>query len=74
MLEPGEICFEDFSVTFYNDSSDITCRGRLRLCSKSVLFEPKEVKNAILKINFSSVNSVQHEYSYTSECHITSLT
>lgn len=62
LLEPREIYFEDFSVTF--SGSDLECsqqRGRLRLCSRSVMFEPIDLKYPLTRINFSNCTSVNHE-------------
>ncbi|XP_060517176.1 protein FAN-like [Cylas formicarius] len=56
LLEPGEIYFEDFSVILI--PSDTTCKnydckkqeGRLKMCSKSLVFDPRDITKAIIKI------------------------
>ncbi|CAH0557856.1 unnamed protein product [Brassicogethes aeneus] len=55
-LDPGEIYFEDFSVIFIpSDTTPKTydCKkqdGRLKMCSKSLLFDPKDINKPIIKI------------------------
>ncbi|KAJ3655160.1 hypothetical protein Zmor_014297 [Zophobas morio] len=56
LLDPGEIYFEDFSAvlippdvtpkTFDSKKQD----GRLKMCSKSLVFDPKDINKPILKI------------------------
>ncbi|XP_062502057.1 protein FAN-like [Corticium candelabrum] len=64
LLEPGEIYFEDFSAIYYPFGlSEATAfkrkqRGRLKLCSKSILFDPEDVGQPILKLNFRDVKSL----------------
>uniref|UniRef100_A0A182QB95 WD repeat-containing protein 55 homolog n=1 Tax=Anopheles farauti TaxID=69004 RepID=A0A182QB95_9DIPT len=48
LLEPGEIYFEDFSVDVVRedeptmlDVAELQASGRLKMCSKSLVFEPK---------------------------------
>lgn len=59
LLEPGEIYFDDLSVYMIcnSDSSlkkTITERqnelGRLKICSKSIVFEPKDCMKPVIKI------------------------
>ena len=60
LLEPGEIYFDDLSVYMIcsNDSSlkktSINDRknelGRLKICSKSIVFEPKDCMKPVIKI------------------------
>ncbi|XP_057671773.1 protein FAN-like [Diorhabda carinulata] len=57
-LDPGEIYFEDFSAifippdttpkTYDNKKQD----GRLKMCSKSLVFDPKDISKPIIKILF----------------------
>ncbi|XP_044751109.1 protein FAN-like [Coccinella septempunctata] len=55
-LDPGEIYFEDFSVIFipagtskgtYDSKKQ---DGRLKMCSKSLVFDPKDITKPLLKI------------------------
>ena len=62
LLEPGEIYFQDFSVTFKSDADGVEQRGRLRLCSKSITFEPIDIKHPIIRINFIACTSIFQEY------------
>lgn len=57
LLDPGEIYFEDFSAilippditpkTYDNKKQD----GRLKMCSKSLVFDPKDLSKPIIKIS-----------------------
>lgn len=63
-LEPGEIYFEEFAVIYYPPSSTETDainkqqRGKLKICSKSVVFEPKETKYSLLKFPLKNVKKL----------------
>lgn len=53
LLDPGEIYFEDFStnlITFDNNQINKKQSGRLKLCSKSLVFEPKHITAPLIKI------------------------
>ncbi|CAG9854526.1 unnamed protein product [Phyllotreta striolata] len=56
LLDPGEIYFEDFSVLFIPpDTTPKTYDtkkqdGRLKMCSKSLVFDPKDISHPIIKI------------------------
>ncbi|ERL95389.1 hypothetical protein D910_12653 [Dendroctonus ponderosae] len=56
LLEPGEIYFEDFSCTLIPpDATRKTCdvkkqEGRLKMCSKSLVFEPKDLTKPLIKM------------------------
>lgn len=55
LLEPGEIYFEDYSciITQQNSlKSDYFREGRLKLCSKSLLFEPRDWTYPLIKLQF----------------------
>ncbi|CAG9772021.1 unnamed protein product [Ceutorhynchus assimilis] len=57
LLDPGEIYFEDFSGTFIpQDATRKTYdvkrqEGRLKMCSKSLVFEPKDFTKPLIKIH-----------------------
>ncbi|XP_074031053.1 protein FAN [Leptinotarsa decemlineata] len=57
-LDPGEIYFEDFSAIFIPpDTTPKTYEtkkqdGRLKMCSKSLIFDPKDINKPIVKIPF----------------------
>jgi factor associated with neutral sphingomyelinase activation len=67
LLEPNEIFFEDLSVYFftfeeYNSKIQTTERenlGRLRICSKSLVFEPKDVVKPLIKMRFENCLSIE---------------
>lgn len=56
LLDPGEIYFEDFSAVLV--PPDTTTKtydykkqdGRLKMCSKSLVFDPKDINKPIIKI------------------------
>lgn len=64
LLEPGEIYFEDFSVYYYppaeteEESVRNKHRGHLKVCSKSVVFVPKEKQHPILKIPLKNAENI----------------
>ncbi|GAB1602043.1 hypothetical protein Ahia01_000482900 [Argonauta hians] len=63
-LEPGEIYFEEFAVIYYPPSTSETDainrqqRGKLKICSKSVVFEPKETKYSLIKFPLKNVKNL----------------
>ncbi|GIY03630.1 protein FAN [Caerostris extrusa] len=66
LLEPGEIYFEDYSCHCYpgkiSESEAFRSRnqkGRLKVCSKSLLFDPKDVCNPILKLPLRDCQTIQ---------------
>lgn len=66
LLEPGEIYFEDFSVTYtQKDGKHPPLRGRLRICSRSLIFEPLDVKYPIYRINLSNCQLIQSMHPQT---------
>ena len=61
LLEPSEIYFEDYSAVYYPsgaDSDNFSQKGRLKLCSKSVVFEPQAVESPLVRIPLKSCASV----------------
>ncbi|XP_015108694.1 protein FAN isoform X1 [Diachasma alloeum] len=64
LLEPGEIFFEDYSVRMkLEDDSDKErsqwMDGRLKLCSKSLVFVNKDINWPLLKLQFKEIVSVE---------------
>ncbi|XP_028392732.1 protein FAN-like isoform X2 [Dendronephthya gigantea] len=65
LLEPAEIYFEDFSVFYYpvgtteDEAVKRKQRGRLKLCSHSVLFDPLDTAYPILKFPFKDIKSMK---------------
>ncbi|XP_033115395.1 protein FAN-like [Anneissia japonica] len=55
LLEPGEIYLEDYSVYYYrndlseNEAIQRKVRGRLKVCSKSIVFTPQDSRYPIVK-------------------------
>ena len=58
LLEPHEIYFEDYSVELQRPKEE-SVAGRLKVCSKSVVFEPKSVKNPLIKLQFAHFSSIE---------------
>lgn len=66
MLEPNEIYFEDFLANLIAESSsdDIIvpdenqCIGRLKMCSKSLVFDPKDTERPLIKIAYKSCSRI----------------
>lgn len=66
LLEPWEIYFEDLSVYLcttenYGDfpKSGSEKLGRLKICSKSVVFEPKDIAMPLLKMQYDHCSSIE---------------
>lgn len=61
LLEPGEIYFEDYSCTISDKDllKDGKARqGRLKLCSKSLVFEPRDWRYPLIKLHFRDCNDI----------------
>ncbi|KAL3859053.1 hypothetical protein ACJMK2_009289 [Sinanodonta woodiana] len=68
LLEPGEIYFEDFSVYYYpqdisedDDAFKKRQRGHLKICSKSIVFVPKESQHPLLKFPMKSIKNIEEK-------------
>ncbi|XP_048732353.2 protein FAN-like [Ostrea edulis] len=65
LLEPGEIYFEDYSVTYFpkgvlkKDQERKSQKGHLKICSKSIVFVPKALQLPILKLPLKNVTSIE---------------
>lgn len=64
LLEPGEIFFEDYSVRMkLNDLSEDKNKcwmdGRLKLCSKSLVFVNKDINEPLIKLQFKEIISIE---------------
>lgn len=63
LLEPGEIFFEDYSVQmklFDNSTSEEQNwkDGRLKLCSKSLVFVNKDINQPLIKIQLKETLTI----------------
>ncbi|XP_071092050.1 protein FAN-like [Haliotis cracherodii] len=64
LLEPGEIYFEDFSVFYYpaglseQDAIRRKQRGHLKMCSKSIVFVPKDIQFPIIKFPMRCITTI----------------
>lgn len=66
LLEPGEIFFEDYSVRMKLDDSSSSDKeinnwmnGRLKLCSKSLVFVNKDFNEPLVKLQFKEIISIE---------------
>lgn len=69
LLEPGEIYFEDYSCTM-NDAelkSVNAIQGRLKLCSKSLVFEPRDWAFPLYKLQFKDASDISIAHPKTNE-------
>ncbi|CAG9098190.1 unnamed protein product [Plutella xylostella] len=69
LLEPGEIYFEDYSCTM-NDAvlkSVSAIQGRLKLCSKSLVFEPRDWAFPLYKLQFKDASDISIAHPKTNE-------
>lgn len=66
LLEPNEIYFEDFQVNLIDDSDSDSieiadeqlCVGHLKMCSKSLVFVPKNCDLPMTKIAYKNCNRI----------------
>lgn len=57
LIDPNEIYFEDFLVDLVI-SKQISKKGRLKLCSKSLVFEPKDGKTPLIRILYKYCDQI----------------
>ncbi|KAG1668548.1 Protein FAN [Nymphon striatum] len=68
LLDPGEIYFEDYGVNFYTSyftsksseqsKFDNVQKGRLKICSKSIVFDPRDISFPVLKFPLKDCKDV----------------
>lgn len=66
LLEPNEIYFEDFLVNLINEKDadagqpidEHVCLGHLKMCSKSLVFDPKNFELPLTKINYKNCSRI----------------
>ncbi|XP_072024442.1 protein FAN-like [Amphiura filiformis] len=65
LLEPSEIYFEDFSVFYYpcgltdEQAEEKKLRGRLKVCSKSIVFEPQDTAYPVVKFMLRDTSKIE---------------
>lgn len=70
LLEPGEIYFEDYSCVLKDAESlndGDSRQGRLKLCSKSLVFEPREWTHPLIKLHFRDCVNISVVHPETTE-------
>ncbi|CAH1391564.1 unnamed protein product [Nezara viridula] len=65
LLEPGEVYFEDFSVHLQvkSDDHNLSEVGRLKICSKSLVFDPQDHLKPIIKVLLKECKEIKHHES-----------
>lgn len=66
LLEPNEIYFEDFHVSLIDNANkndenlidEQQCIGQLKMCSKSLVFDPKNIEMPIIKIAYKNCDRI----------------
>ncbi|XP_050527638.1 protein FAN-like isoform X2 [Daktulosphaira vitifoliae] len=58
LLEPGEYYFEDYIASLININTNNSLNGRLKICSLSLVFEPKDHHFPIMKLPFTQCESI----------------
>jgi len=64
LLEPGEIFFEDYSVQMKKLDTQFSkdnkwMEGRLKLCSKSLVFVNKDINQPLIKLQLKETTSIE---------------
>jgi len=62
LLEPGEYYFEDYIASLAVTENDTWLSGRLKICSLSLVFDPKDYRKPILKIPFTQCGSITKRF------------
>ncbi|XP_071448307.1 protein FAN-like [Hetaerina americana] len=64
LLDPGEFFFEDFSAVMVKigvadeESPSVEQLGRIKMCSKSIVFDPKDLAKPLLKMPLKECTSI----------------
>jgi factor associated with neutral sphingomyelinase activation len=72
LLEEGEYYFDDFSAFYYpparddEDSFRKRVKGRLLLCSASLMFDPEDIRLPVSKFPYRDCSSIEHWNDVTS--------
>lgn len=64
LLEPGEYYFEDYIASLATSETNIWLNGRLKVCSLSLVFDPKDYHKPIIKIPFTQCASITQKFVY----------
>ena len=66
LLEPGEIYFEDYLVYYHELNSPFTnavpkksLKGNLKICSKSIVFDPINLNAPLVKFQYKSIEKIE---------------
>lgn len=62
LLEPGEYYFEDYIASLAMTKDDTLLYGRLKVCSLSLVFDPKDYHKPIIKIPFTQCASINQRF------------
>ena len=67
LLEPGEIYFEDYLIYYHHSHSPLLKqqqnkyelqKGKLKICSKSLVFEPSDINYPVVKFPLKSIEKI----------------
>ena len=67
LLEPGEIYFEDYLIYYHHSHSPLLKqqqskyelqKGKLKICSKSLVFEPTDINYPVIKFPLKSIEKI----------------
>jgi len=61
-LSANEIYFEDYAVfcqSTLNDDQQIKIKGRLKICSKSLVFVPSDIRSPMIKILYKQISKFE---------------
>ena len=66
VLEPSEIYFEDYLVYYHGSknpfeksSIDKEIKGSLKICSKSIVFDPISLSEPLIKFQYKSIDRIE---------------
>lgn len=62
LLEPGEYYFEDYIASLAVAENNTWLNGRLKVCSLSLVFDPKDNHKPIIKIPFTQCGSITQRF------------
>lgn len=62
LLEPGEYYFEDYIASLAISKNNTWLNGRLKVCSLSLVFDPKDYHKPIIKIPFTQCGSIDQRF------------
>lgn len=62
LLDLGEYYLEDYIASLEISKNNTWLNGRLKVCSLSLVFDPKDYHKPIIKIPFSQIGSITQRF------------